>query len=159
MQLMLLSNPLPRLAGGSIPGDTHMDGAQVAGVLLAGLGVVFAVLVMLVILIFLFGKLFEQINGRKKQKETAKVTEKAPKAAPAKQSPSPAPAAVAVPDEDADEVIAVISAVVAMMSAQDGTTYQVRSVKPAAQSLGGRAVWAMDGRRQNVAPFNMSRPQ
>lgn len=60
---------------------------------------------------------------------------------------------MAVPAEDADEVIAVISAVVAMMSTQDGTTYQVRSVKPAAQSLGGRAVWAMDGRRQNVAPF------
>lgn len=79
MQLMLSTNCLPLLAGGSIPGDTHMDGAQVAGVLMAGLGVVFAALVLLVVLIFLFGKLFELINGRKNKKRLRKSPKKLPR--------------------------------------------------------------------------------
>ena len=88
-----------------------------------------------------------------KAKEAAKVAEKTPKPVPApvKAEPAPAPAVIA-PAEDEDEVIAVISAVVAMMSEADGTTYRVKSVRPAA-GFSGRAAWAMDGRRNNVSPF------
>ena len=50
-------------------------------------------------------------------------------------------------------MIAVISAVVAMMSEADGTVYKVKSVKPVQSGFHGRTAWAMDGRRNNVSPF------
>ncbi len=153
---LLMVNNLLMLAGGSIDGDAHMDGSQYWGVTLAGLGIVIAALALLVIVIFLFGKLFDFIHSDKKKVQSAAAAAKAPKSAPPKPAP-PAPKsaapAVAVPAEDEDEVIAVISAVVAMMSEADGTVYKVRSVKPVGNGYAGRTAWAMDGRRQNVAPF------
>ncbi|MBQ8010816.1 MAG: OadG family protein [Oscillospiraceae bacterium] len=149
-------NHINMLAGGSIPGQDLLDSSQIWGVTIAGLGIVFACLVLLVLVIFLFGKIFEGINKKKADKQAAKVAASAPKAVP-KPAAAPAasaPAASAPAASDDDEVIAVISAVIAAMSAADGTTYKVRSVKPAASnSLGGRTAWAMDGRRNNVMPF------
>lgn len=141
------------LAGGSIPGPDKLDGSQIAGVTIAGLGIVFAGLVILVIVIFLFGKLFDAINKKTAAKQAAAMAKNAPKTAPAPKAAAPAPKATPAPAADDDEVIAVISAVVAAMSAADGKTYKVRSVKPAASSLSGRAAWGMDGRRNNVMPF------
>ncbi len=146
-------NHINMLAGGSIPGQDLLDSSQIWGVTIAGLGIVFACLVLLVLVIFLFGKIFEVINKKKADKQAAKVAASAPKAVP-KPAAASAPAASAPAASDDDEVIAVISAVIAAMSAADGTTYKVRSVKPAASSsLGGRTAWAMDGRRNNVMPF------
>lgn len=155
MNFMSFVNGPLRMAGGSIPGKDLLDAAEIIGVTIAGLGIVFAGLILLVLVIWLFGKIFDSINQSKKAKEAAAAAKSAPKAsapkAPAKPAPAPAPA---VPAEDEDEVIAVISAVIAAMSAADGTVYKVRSVKPAgSNSLGGRTAWAMDGRRQNVMPF------
>ncbi len=149
-------NHINMLAGGSIPGQDLLDSSQIWGVTIAGLGIVFSCLVLLVLVIFLFGKIFEVINKKKADKQAAKVAANAPKAVPkpAAAPSAPAPAASAPAASDDDEVIAVISAVIAAMSAADGTTYKVRSVKPAASSsLGGRTAWAMDGRRNNVMPF------
>ena len=108
--------------------------------------------------IFLFGKLFDRLNTVNQEKAKQAAAEKAPKAKPAPvKTPAPAPKAPApkpaVPDTDDDEVIAVISAVVAMMSEADGTTYKVKSVKPVQSGFNGRTAWAMDGRRNNVSPF------
>ena len=147
-------NNIHMLAGGSIPGEDLLSSAQIAGVTLAGLGIVFACLVLLVFVIFLFGKIFENINKKQAEKQAAALAKSTPKpapkpAAPAVPAASPAPSAA-----DDDEVIAVISAVIAAMSAADGTTYKVRSVKPAANGrLGARTAWGMDGRRNNVMPF------
>lgn len=148
-------NHINMLAGGSIPGQDLLNGAQITGVTIAGLGIVFSGLVILVLVIMLFGKIFDSINQKKAAKEAAAAAQNAPKAAPKPAAPAPAaPAAPAPAASDDDEVIAVISAVIAAMSAADGTTYKVRSVKPAASnSLGGRTAWAMDGRRNNVMPF------
>lgn len=158
MNFMSIVNGPLQMAGGSIPGPDKLNPSQIIGVTIAGLGIVFACLVLLVLVIWLFGKIFDSIGQSKKAKEVAIAAKNAPKttqAAPAK--PAPAPAAVtapAVPVEEEDEVIAVISAVIAAMSAADGKEYKVRSVKPAAANgLGGRTAWAMDGRRQNVMPF------
>ncbi len=146
-------NNIQMLAGGSIPGEDLLSRAQIAGVTLAGLGIVFACLVLLVFVIFLFGKIFENINRKQAEKQAAAVAKSAPKTAPKPAAPAPAPVAVPAAEDD-DEVIAVISAVVAAMSAADGTTYKVRSVKPAASGkLGARTAWGMDGRRNNVMPF------
>ncbi len=143
------------LAGGSIPGQDLLNGAQITGVTIAGLGIVFAGLVILVFVIFLFGKLFDSLNKKTAEKQAAAMAKSAPKTAPAPKAAAPAPkAAPAVQASDDDEVVAVISAVVAAMGAADGKTYKVRSVKPAASaSLSGRAAWGMDGRRNNVMPF------
>lgn len=160
MNLMIRANNLLMLAGGSIDGDKKpLDPSEMWGVTLAGLGIVIAALALLVIIIFLFGKLFDVINSDKKKVQSAEVAAKAPKAAPVKpaapEKPKPVQAAAPAPAaaEDDDEVIAVISAVVAMMSEADGTVYKVKSVKPAGSGFSGRSAWAMDGRRQNVMPF------
>ncbi len=150
-------NNIKMLAGGAIPGEDLLNPSQIWGVTIAGIGIVFACLVLLVFVIFLFGKIFESINKAQAAKQAAVVAKNAPKTASkpaAAPTPKPQAAPVAVTNDDDDEVIAVISAVVAAMSAADGTTYKVRSVKPAASnSLGGRTAWAMDGRRSNIMPF------
>lgn len=161
MKLLYLANDLLLLAGGSIDGDKRpLDPSEQAGVTLAGLGIVIAALAILVVVIFLFGKLFDFIHSDKKKVQSAAVSAKAPKPAqpktePAKAAPVKKAATPIVPAaaEDDDEVIAVISAAVAMMSEADGTVYKVKSVKPAGNAFSGRSAWAMDGRRHNVSPF------
>lgn len=158
MNFMTLATNLSLLAGGSIePNQRPLENAQIAGVTLAGLGIVFACLVILVFVIFLFGKIFDAINKAAKAKEAAETAKQAPKAAAV---PKPAAAAAAAPapaavsDTDEDEVVAVIAAAIAAMGAADGKTYAVRSVRPAANGgFNGRSAWAMDGRRQNTMPF------
>jgi len=154
-EYMNFQSAIGMLAGGSIPGPDLLNGAQIAGVTIAGLGIVFAGLVILVFVIFLFGKLFDAINKKTAKKQADAMAKSAPKTAPAPKVAAPAPQAAPAPAAaDDDEVIAVISAVVAAMSAADGKTYKVRSVKPAvSSSLSGRTAWAMDGRRNNVMPF------
>ncbi len=118
--------------------------SQTAGVIISGLAIVFLVLLLLVGFVNLFGSFF------KKNKKDS----------PAKQSPTPkpetkkpAPPPVCVPDSDNDEIIAVISAVVAQMSIQDGKQYKIKSVKAVNQRAKGRPVWASEGLRQNTNPF------
>ncbi|MBE6849425.1 MAG: hypothetical protein E7502_05935 [Ruminococcus sp.] len=150
-------NHITMLAGGSIPGEELLSSAQIAGVTLAGLGIVFACLVLLVFVILIFGKIFEGINKKQAAKQAAAVAKSTPKTTPKPVAAPAAPAASAAPvasSNDEDEVVAVISAVIAAMSAADGTTYKVRSIKPAASGrLGARTAWGMDGRRNNVMPF------
>lgn len=157
MHPLLLANHLVMLAGGSIDGNKKpLDNSERWGVTLAGLGIVIAALALLVVIIFLFGKIFDAINAKQKAKEAKIAEQKKPKntPAPVKKAP-PAPAPVVTKQEDDEEVIAVISAVVAMMSEQDGKIYKVTSVKAVSKnnSFSGRSAWAMDGRRQNVSPF------
>ena len=160
MDTMLKAHSLLLMAGGSISGDQKpLTDDQRVGVTLAGLGIVIAALALLVLVIFCFGKIFDSINAAQKAKADRRAAEKAPKPAAVKAkapAPAPAPAAPAAspapPAHDEDEVIAVISAVVAMMSEADGTTYRVKSVRPASGFF-GRSAWAMDGRRNNVSPF------
>ena len=155
MNFLSAVNNIAMLAGGSIPGKDLLNAAQIIGVTIAGIGIVFMCLVLLVLVILGFGKIFDSLNQKKAAKEATAAAKSAPKvSAAAPKAAAPVQAAPAVSAEDDDEVIAVISAVIAAMSAADGTTYKVRSVKPAASnSLGGRTAWAMDGRRNNVMPF------
>ncbi len=166
MHPLLLANQLIMLAGGIDGNKRPLDGSEIWGVTLVGLGIVIAALAILVVVILLFGKIFDQINKNQKEKEAAAAAKKKPKQAPvkkaapaavqAKPEPKPAPAVQTVPAaEDEEEVIAVISAVVAMMSEQDGKAYRIKSVAKSQKNSGfsGRSAWAMDGRRQNVNPF------
>jgi len=167
MHPLLLANHLIMLAGGIDGNKKPLDGSEIWGVTLVGLGTVIAALALLVVVILLFGKIFDQINKNQKEKEAAEAAKKKPKQAPAKKAaPAPvqtqpaavksaAPTVQAASVSDDEEVIAVISAVVAMMSERDGKAYRIKSVAKSNRNSGfdGRSAWAMDGRRQNVNPF------
>lgn len=160
MHSLLLANRLIMLAGGIDGNKRPLDDSEKWGVTLVGIGVVIAALAILVVVILLFGKIFEQIDKNQRAKAAAAAEKKKPESAPAppvKKAPAPKPAALPKVKlaDDEDEVIAVISAVVAMMSEQDGKTYRVKSVARSQRNngFGGRSAWAMDGRRQNVNPF------
>lgn len=118
--------------------------SQTAGVIISGLSVVFLVLLLLVGFVSLFGSFF------KKSKKEPPARQAPP---PKQEIKNPVPATAPVPEEDDDEIIAVISAVVAQMSIQDGKNYRIKSVKAKNQKSGGRPIWASEGLRQNTKPF------
>lgn len=109
---------------------------------LIGLVVVFAVLLLLTFLFWLFGKV---AGGSEKSK--------AAPASPVARQPvvSAAPTAPVVSDGVSDEVVAVIAAAVAAMS--DGETrYAIRRIRPAG-TKGTRPAWAAAGLLDNTRPF------
>lgn len=124
----------------------QMELSYVFAVVITGLVVVFLGLVLLIAFITAIGAIFKKIDGKKAAK-AAKAAEK-----PA-EAPKSAPKPAAVLGSDSDEVIAVISAAVAMMSAADGTSYRIKSVKAAAQNGSSRSAWAMAGLRETTNPF------
>lgn len=110
-------------------GDSLMTG-------LILLVVVFAVLILMSAIIWLFGR-----------KRSTPKTEDAVAAS------QPAPVAVAPVSmyaEDEDEIAAVIAAAVAMM-APAGMVYRVHKITPAGYK--GRSEWAAAAIRQNTMPF------
>lgn len=123
-----------------------MDMSYVVAVVITGLVVVFLGLVLLIAFITAIGTIFKKIDQKKAAAKAAEAAEK----------PAEAPKAAAAPvasGSDDDEVIAVISAAVAMMSAADGTSYRIKSVKAAAQNGSSRSAWAMAGLRETTNPF------
>lgn len=118
--------------------------SQTAGIIISGLAVVFLVLLLLVGFVSLFGSFF------KKDKKEPPVKQAPPPKQEIKKAVTPAPKAET---DDNDEIIAVISAVVAQMSIQDGKQYKIKSVKAKNQKSSGRPVWASEGLRQNTNPF------
>lgn len=104
--------------------------------------VVFAALIALALVIWLFGQIS---TGGNKEKKAAPP---APVSAPAAVA-KPAPSAVAT-SEDEDEVAAVIAAAVAMM-APEGVTYRVQRITPTGRPA--RPAWAAAAVRQNTQSF------
>lgn len=123
------------------------DIASIAiNVTICGLAIVFGTLIVLVIIFWAFGKIMNGVSGKGKSDKKS-VKKAAPDAKPAAAPvSSPAPAAV----QDDDELIAVISAAVAVMSDIDGKKYVVRNVRPASA---GRSAWAAAGIAQNTKAF------
>lgn len=127
--------------------EMQMDMSYVIAVVITGLVVVFLGLVLLIAFISAIGAVFKKIDVKKAAAKTAATEEKtveAPKAAVK-------PAASA--NTDSDEVIAVISAAVAMMASADGTTYRIKSVKAASPNGSSRSAWAAAGLRETTNPF------
>lgn len=105
-------------------------------VLLIGILTVFFGLVLLIGLIKIMEKLTSNLgNGKKK---AAKAAEAAP-------TPAPAPAVEEVPVTDDNELIAVISAAVAMMM-EDGSAFTVRRVR----RVNSAPAWNKAGREEQV---------
>lgn len=139
----MLENPLfnliPALESGTI--GNGYDWNQATMVTVCGLVIVFAMLILLVIIIAIFGGIMDRVNGVKKEK-------------PVKASPVPvAPATTVVTaTEDNDEIIAVIAAAVDAIYADSGIKPVVRRISPAA-SKGTRSPWASAGIFENTRAF------
>ncbi len=125
----------------------QMELSYVFAVVITGLVVVFLGLVLLIAFISIIGKIFASIDKRKKD-----AAETAVKAVPKADAPAKA-AAPAVQASEDDEIIAVISAAVAMMGEAEGKAYRVKSVKAAAGNSSSRNAWAAAGLRESTNPF------
>ena len=114
---------------------------------LTGISVVFLALILLVFVIWLFGKIMDTINAAAQQKKQAPP---APKAAP---QPAPAPQVVEVASDGlSDEIVAAITAAVSAVLAEegDGKTYEVRSIK---RIRNNRRAWGKAAVQENTRPF------
>lgn len=113
-----------------------------------GFILVLAVLILMIIIFWAFGKVMVATAGKEKQpKVKAEKPVKPAKAAKAS-VPAPVPAPV-VGDGVDDEIVAVIAAAVAAM-APAGCTYAVRRVE---RARAARPVWAAAGVMENTRPF------
>lgn len=110
----------------------------------SGVAIVFGMLLILVIMIAIFGLFARAGKGKSDKKAKA---EKMPKV---KKIAEPSLVKNAVNASDDDEVIAVISAAVAMMYEGTGKKAVIRSIRP---SSVGRSAWANAGVRDNVRAF------
>ena len=124
---------------------------KVWAVVITGLVVVFLALVLLIVFVQIFGKIFSGIANKEKKGSKPDVI-------PVPQVSVPENVTRSVPEpvvsEDDDEVIAVISAAVAMMAARDGKKYAVRSInRTENRRRSAGSVWGAAGQRENTLPF------
>lgn len=124
----------------------YMPLDECINIVLVGFSIVFLILIFLVIFFSILGKIVSTLskdkgNGGNDDKKKIDLKE-------TKSSPSGSPA---VDNGMSDEVVAVIAAAVAAMSAADGKKYAVRSIRPSRSN--GRPVWAMAGLYENTASF------
>ena len=122
--------------------DTGALLSEAGMTVLIGLVVVFAALLLLTCIFWLFGVVAGQKSSEKKAPAPKPV--KLPKAAKSASVP-------VVEDGVSDEVVAAIAAAIAAMS--DGATqYVIRRIRPA-RTVGTRPVWAAAGIADNTKPF------
>lgn len=120
--------------------DIVMNSEYVTSVVLTGLLVVFTALLLLVLFVYFFGKVFN-----KKNEETVKlnVVQLENKSIQPK---------IEVEEGISDEVVAVITASIAAISSEhsDGSSYAIKSIK---QVKSNRMAWAFAGLQDNTKPF------
>ena len=120
-------------------------GIASAKVVLTGFVVVFAMLILLIFIIKIYGAIIQKAqDAGKKSKEK--------KAETVAETPAPVvavPVAPAQTDGVSDEVVAVISAAVATMYSSEKA--RIKSIKKS--SDGGRSAWAKAGVLDNTRPF------
>ncbi len=114
-------------------------------VTLSGILIVFAMLILLVAVIWAFGKIMTAVTGSGKPPKE----KKAKKEAPVADSKASAKAASNVSEDEG--VIAAISAAIMMMYEGTGKTPVIRSIRPTAKGV--RSAWAAAGIANNTRPF------
>ena len=124
-------------------------GMLMAVVTSSGIVIVFAILVLLIAIFYVYGALFRAFTASKEKKAAQQDNGKASASAPV-------PAAEAAPAPVTDgsipgEIIAVIAAAVASL---DGG-YRIKKVAraPRGQRTSGRTRWAASGLFENTRPF------
>lgn len=141
---------------------SSIDWAQVATVVVAGVGIVLGVLIVLIGVFSGFGALISKLEGTAKKRAARKAAKKADKQAEkngAKEEPvigeSPAAAeAKATPAPVAEQGISgeVVAAITAAITASEGTNqFVIRSVKK--KNVGSRNPWARAAVTDNTRAF------
>lgn len=131
------------------PDQKDLGAGTVASVVITGIVVVFIGLVLLILLVSIYGKIFDVINSRaaRKAEEAKKVAE----AAKAVAKPEPIKvAAPVVEDGIEEETVAVIMAAISAMSSAEGKKLVLKSVKTAKPQ---RPAWSTAGIIDNTRPF------
>lgn len=126
--------------------EMQMDWSYVGAVVISGLVIVFVALILLIIAVWIMGKIFTALKSGKSDKG-GKTLE----AAPAPQ-PKNEPAPISQDTEDESEIIAVIAAAVAAMSEEMGQPLRIRSIKRAG-GMGVGNSWARAARNENTRSF------
>lgn len=131
------------------PDQKDLGAGTVASVVITGIVVVFIGLVLLILLVSIYGKIFDVINSRAARK--AEEANKAAEAAKAATKPEPVKvAAPVVEDGIEEETVAVIMAAISAMSSAEGKKLVLKSVKTAKPQ---RPAWSTAGIIDNTRPF------
>lgn len=131
------------------PDQKDLGAGTVASVVITGIVVVFIGLVLLILLVSIYGKIFDVINNRAARK--AEEAKKAAEAAKAATKPEPVKvAAPVVEDGIEEETVAVIMAAISAMSSAEGKKLVLKSVKTAKPQ---RPAWSTAGIIDNTRPF------
>lgn len=131
------------------PDQKDLGAGTVASVVITGIVVVFIGLVLLILLVSIYGKIFDVINGRAARK--AEEAKKAAEAAKAVAKPEPIKAAAPVVEDGIEEeTVAVIMAAISAMSSAEGKKLVLKSVKTAKPQ---RPAWSTAGIIDNTRPF------
>lgn len=132
--------------------DKDLGGGTIVSVVITGIVVVFIGLIILILLVSVYGSIFDSLNRKKAEKQKAELEAKARENAPT-QKAAPMPAETAPPvieDGIEEEIVAVITAAIAAMSAGSGKKLMLRSISTA---KGSRNAWAAAGIAENTRPF------
>lgn len=127
--------------------DRNLGGGTVASLVITGMVVVFIGLILLILCVMIYGKIFQSINNKNEKKAQDAKAEKATESVKTIVKTTPA---VSVEDGIDEEVVAVISAAVVAMGAKSGKKMLVKSVRNAKPS---RPAWANAGIADNTRPF------
>lgn len=119
----------------------HSTGTVVGGTVLTGMVIVFAVLLILIGVMYLLGLVSR--SGRKSEGKEQRQ-------APASAAPSPAVLVPAAAVTEEEETVAVIAAAVGAYMADSPAPYAITSVTRAKDA---RPVWGFAGMTQNTRPF------
>ena len=128
--------------------DIDMNFEYVASVVITGITVVFIGLILLVVILLLFGlisKVRRKAAGKKVRTDSEIKADKV--LLPSEEISSAVPE---IEDEIEEEIVAVISAAIAHMSAKSGKKLTLKSVKTAKPQ---RTAWAAAGLIDNTRPF------
>lgn len=129
-------------------GDVDMNFEYVASVVITGLTVVFLGLILLVIILSVFG-LISKLKLKSANKKADAEKEDKPDTA-ASVNVQAAVTTPSVEDGIEEEIVAVISAAIAHMSAKSGKKLALKSIKA---SKPQRTAWAAAGLIDNTRPF------
>lgn len=115
-------------------------------IVVAGMGTVFAVLIILIVIFNLYGKLMSKLESSSKEHKKSKM-EKSSAPAP---MPKPAPAAPA-PVVDRSVSPEIVAAITAAIVASEGAGVTIRSIRKV--NVGSRNPWAAAAIADNTRPF------
>ncbi len=133
--------------------DKDLGAETVAAVVITGLAVVFIGLILLIALVWLYGKIFQVVNDKAAKKAAAAAAAKSEAKAEKAHAPAPAPV---IEDGIEEEVAAVIAAAIAAYGAQTGKKLAVRSIRSADGGSGSRRVrnaWGAAALSEATRPF------